>query len=268
MDQDSIDRIRGATFPLARRGYEKREVERFLGKLADWLEHGGADESRSDLVKRELDRVAQKTGRILAAAEEAAEELRAEAGAEAQEMLAQARAEAEATRAAADKYDTETRSATDAAAERSRVEADTYSRETREEAEAFDARTRKDAEIYAAETREQGEEEAEQLRAEAEREASDTTAQARAEAQRILDEVSRKRDDTETVIADLEARRDGVVGELERLASEVAGTATQHRPGRPPGVADAAEESDSAEREPETAQAATQRNPAAQRSSR
>ena len=37
MDRDSIGRIRSATFPVGRRGYEKREVDRFLNKLADWL---------------------------------------------------------------------------------------------------------------------------------------------------------------------------------------------------------------------------------------
>ena len=54
MDRDSIDRIRSATFPVGRRGYEKREVDRFLNKLADWLETGGGDQTRAELVRREL----------------------------------------------------------------------------------------------------------------------------------------------------------------------------------------------------------------------
>jgi DivIVA domain-containing protein len=230
MDHDSIDRIRGATFPLARRGYEKREVERFLGKLADWLEHGGDDESRSDLVKRELDRVVQKTGGILMAAEEAAEELRADAVHDAEEIGSRVRAEADAARAAADKYETETRSAADAHGERSRVEADTYSRETREAADAYAAGIRKDAEIYAGETRERVEVESAELTEEAERSAEETVMKARADATRIVEEANRRRADVEAVIADLEGRRDSVVSDLERLASEVSGTATQHRP--------------------------------------
>jgi len=47
VDRDSIDRIRSATFPVGRRGYEKREVDRFLNKLADWLETGGGDQTRA-----------------------------------------------------------------------------------------------------------------------------------------------------------------------------------------------------------------------------
>ena len=40
MDQESLDRIRSATFNLARRGYDKREVDTYLSRLADWLENG------------------------------------------------------------------------------------------------------------------------------------------------------------------------------------------------------------------------------------
>src|SRR3954469_7423584 len=83
VDQTSLDRIRNATFPSSRRGYDRHEVEKFLGRLADWLETGGGDESRSDAVKRELERVGQRTGSILAQAEESAEQIRAEAEEEA-----------------------------------------------------------------------------------------------------------------------------------------------------------------------------------------
>jgi DivIVA domain-containing protein len=260
MDHDSIDRIRGATFPLARRGYDKREVERFLGKLADWLEHGGDDESRSELVKRELDRVVQKTGGILTAAEEAAEELRADAARDAEELGSRVRAEADAVRAAAEKYDTETRSAADAHGERSRVEADTYSRETREGADAYASGTRKDAEVYAGETRERVEIEAAELTEEAERSAEETLMKAQDEATRIVDEANRRRADVEAVIADLEARRDSVVTDLERLASEVSGTATQHRPTQAaPEVLDGDTQPQLEEAQPQRSQAPSRR---------
>src|SRR5947207_9221282 len=78
VDRDSIDRIRSATFPVGRRGYEKREVDRFLAKLADWLETGGGDQTRAELLRRELERVGQQTGKILTDAHEDAEELRAD----------------------------------------------------------------------------------------------------------------------------------------------------------------------------------------------
>ena len=83
VDQTSLDRIRNATFPSSRRGYDKHEVEKFLARLADWLETGGGDESRSDAVKKELEKVGQRTGAILAQAEESAQQIRAEAEEEA-----------------------------------------------------------------------------------------------------------------------------------------------------------------------------------------
>src|SRR5919109_4133511 len=104
VDQTSLDRIRNATFPTARRGYEKREVERFLARLADWLETGAGDETRSDAVKRELEKVGQRTGAILAQAEESAQQIRAEAEGEAKERVSAADAKAQTTRAEADSY--------------------------------------------------------------------------------------------------------------------------------------------------------------------
>jgi DivIVA domain-containing protein len=102
LQNDSIERIRGATFSIARKGYDKREVERFLNKLADWLEAGGGDQARSDIVKRELERVGEKTARILSEAEDSAEQIRTEAADEAAAALESAREEAETTRRSAD----------------------------------------------------------------------------------------------------------------------------------------------------------------------
>ena len=62
MDKDSIERIRTATFGVARRGYDKRQVDRFLEQLADWLETGGGDDARSEVVRTELERVGEQTG--------------------------------------------------------------------------------------------------------------------------------------------------------------------------------------------------------------
>src|SRR5882724_9393682 len=115
VDQTSLDRIRNATFPSSRRGYDKHEVEKFLARLADWLETGAGDESRSDTVKRELERVGERTGAILAQAEE--------------------------TRAEADKY-----------AGEKRISADSYAQQTREAAEQEVASTRQQAEQDARET--------------------------------------------------------------------------------------------------------------------
>src|SRR6476620_11361091 len=98
VDQTSLDRIRNATFPSVRRGYDKSEVEKFLARLADWLATGAGDESRSDTVKRELERVGQRTGAILAQAEESAQQIRAEAEEEARGTVNTANMQAEETR--------------------------------------------------------------------------------------------------------------------------------------------------------------------------
>jgi DivIVA domain-containing protein len=107
VDQTSLDRIRNATFPSSRRGYDKHEVEKFLGRLADWLETGGGDESRSDAVKRELEKVGQRTGAILAQAEESAQQIRAEAEEEARGTINSANLQATEARGEADNYATE-----------------------------------------------------------------------------------------------------------------------------------------------------------------
>src|SRR3954465_4269604 len=109
VDQTSLDRIRNATFPASRRGYDKHEVEKFLARLADWLETGAGDESRSDTVKRELERVGERTGAILAQAEESAQQIRAEAEDDARGTVNTANLEANETRTEADNYAMETR---------------------------------------------------------------------------------------------------------------------------------------------------------------
>jgi DivIVA domain-containing protein len=129
VDQTSLDRIRNATFPSARRGYDKHEVEKFLGRLADWLETGGGDETRSDAVKKELERVGQRTGAILAQAEESAQQIRAEAEEEARGTINSANMQATETRTEADNYASETK-----------VSAD---REARDAIEAAQARARR-----------------------------------------------------------------------------------------------------------------------------
>src|SRR4051794_17349570 len=178
VDQTSLDRIRNATFPSAKRGYDKHEVEKFLARLADWLETGAGDESRSDTVKRELERVGQRTGAILAQAEESAQQIRAEAEEEARGTVNTANLEA-----------TETRS-----------EADTYATETRTSADS-----------YAEQTRQAADQEAGSARAQAEAETRETIEAAQAQARRIVEEGNQRREDIEAVIGDLIRRRDDVI---------------------------------------------------------
>lgn len=197
VDQTSLERIRSATFPSARRGYDKREVERFLGRLADWLETGGGDEARSDTVKRELERVGQRTGAILAQAEESAQEIRAEAEQNAGETMRRAKA----------------------AAQESKREADTYVRETRASADGYSDQTRRAGDEYADQTRHKADEEA--------REAIES---AQAQARRIIEEGTKRRRDIEAVISDLVSKRDAVISHAEKLGERLAGAVRDHKP--------------------------------------
>jgi DivIVA domain-containing protein len=197
VDQTSLDRIRNATFPSSRRGYDKHEVEKFLARLADWLETGAGDESRSDTVKRELERVGQRTGAILSQAEESAQEIRAEAEEEARGTVNTANMEAEETRSGADKY-----------AGESRISADSYAQQTRQTAD----------------------EEAAATRQQAEQDARETIATAQAQARRIVEEGTQRREDIEAVIADLVRRRNDVLADTEELGSKLSGAVTEHRP--------------------------------------
>jgi DivIVA domain-containing protein len=203
VDQTSLDRIRNATFPTARRGYEKHEVEKFLARLADWLETGAGDESRSDVVKRELEKVGERTGAILAQAAESAEQIRAEADEEARGTVNAANMEAAETRTGADQYASETRASAD---------------------------------VYARQTRDQVEQEAASSKAVAEQQARETIEAAETQARRILEDGMQRREDIEAVIADLVRRRGDVLTDTEELASKLTAAVSQHRaePGADP----------------------------------
>lgn len=90
MDPHKIEEIRRANFPAARRGYDRDAVDDFLDRLASSLEADAeaAPAEPGGAVKREIARVGERTAGILAAAEEAAGNVRDEAdkrGAEAKE---------------------------------------------------------------------------------------------------------------------------------------------------------------------------------------
>jgi DivIVA domain-containing protein len=230
VDQTSLDRIRNATFPSARRGYDKHEVEKFLARLADWLETGAGDESRSDTVKRELERVGQRTGAILAQAEESAQQIRAEAEEEARGTINTANLQA-----------TETRS-----------EADTYATETRTSADS-----------YAEQTRHAADQEAAAARSQAEADTRETIEGAQAQARRIVEEGSQRREDIEAVIGDLIRRRDDVISDTEELTRKLSATVAQHRSQsfeRPEQFDPLAREEDTEQPETEVAEASADRS--------
>ncbi len=208
VDETSLERIRKASFPQVRRGYDKREVEKFLNRLADWLETGGGDQARSDTVRKELEKVGERTGSILAEAEESAQQIRGEAEQEAEGLKTGARAEADQARKDAESYAAE-----------ARATADSYSKETRAEADAYSEETRRAAEQHAKEVRTQ-----------AETDAREMVTAAEAQAQRTVDEGVTRRRDVEAVISDLAGRRDDVISDMRKLSDALQDKAGEHKP--------------------------------------
>jgi DivIVA domain-containing protein len=92
MDWKDIDRIRTPGFALARRGYDKHEVDRFLARLADWLETDAATEIGQMAVTRKLEALQTRE-----AADEYARQTRAQADADARRLVEEAGAEARET---------------------------------------------------------------------------------------------------------------------------------------------------------------------------
>jgi hypothetical protein len=76
--------------------------------------------------------------------------------------------------------------------------------------------------------------------AKAERDAENKIAAAETRARSLIDDGERLREQAESEVTGLERRRDSVVAEMERLSSELTGTATQHRSTDPPAAEDPA----------------------------
>ncbi len=208
VDHTSLERIRKATFPASRRGYDKREVDKFLGRLADWLETGGGDQARSDTVRRELERVGERTGAILAEAEDSAQQIRGDAETEVAQLQAELAAETEQSRSEADAYSAEARAAADSYSQETHAAADAYSRETHAAADAY----------------------SEETAADAEQDSAEAIAAAEAKAARVVEEGVTRRRDIEAVISDLASRRDLAIGDLENLGTKLRSALADHKP--------------------------------------
>ena len=197
MDEHSIQRIRDANFSISVRGYDRHEVDRFLSEVADWLATGeGEGAAANEAVRLELERVGERTAQILTEAHVAGQAIRDDASQQVRQSLVDANATSESLRSEAGEYAADTRDEADAYARKVRSEADDYADRSRSET---------DAELE-----------------------EDRTAAAK-DAERIVAEAGRRKAELEKVISDLEQRRDAVVAELDRLASGIAGTATEHR---------------------------------------
>lgn len=213
---EMIERIRNATFTLTRRGYDRREVDSYLSKLADWLEGRGTDQVHGDTVRSELERIGQRTAKILTAAEDAAEGLHADAEQQASQIREDARASVEGVRTSADDY-----------ARKTREDADSYATKLREETEAHARRARVEADSYASKLHDEADSYSTRVRSESESKATEKVKAAEERAIQMVEEAAARRRQMEKVIADLQSRREAIVNGLEKLSSQLAGAASQ-----------------------------------------
>jgi DivIVA domain-containing protein len=133
VDWQDIARLRSPGFTIARRGYDKHEVDKFLEQLVDWLETDAANDIGQVAVTRKLELVGKSTAHILLTTEQESQELRRQAEADCAEMRAEAEADAQEIRDEADTYAREVRSRADDDARRTREEATAEATATVEE---------------------------------------------------------------------------------------------------------------------------------------
>ena len=193
MDWTHFEQLRVSGFTMTRRGYDKREVDRFLDSLAEWLETDAANELGDQAVQRKLELVGKSTAHILLTTEKESQELKRTVQAECDDLRQKADAAAKDTRRQADDYSSTTVRPTildvDAA------KADEYSSN---------------------------------LRAKTEEEAQRTKAAATEQARKTVEEGDRRRAAAEAVVAELKTQRDDTVAEMERLRSELLSTISKH----------------------------------------
>jgi len=217
--ESSIERIRAAKFPLIRKGYDPGQVDAFLVEVTEWLETGGTDEARAEVVRRDIERVGERTASILATAEDTAQQLRGDAEREVAAMLDRAESESRRVRTEADTY-----------AAAARGEADEYAAKLRADADSYAAKTRADADAYARETRETADADAEREQAVADRRATEVIEVAEEKARRIVNDGSKRRREIEAVIGDLVKHRDRVIATANGLGAELQSVAAGHTP--------------------------------------
>jgi DivIVA domain-containing protein len=135
MDWKDIERLRVQGFTVGRRGYDCREVDKFLEALVDWIETDAAQDLGDLAVKRKLELVGKSTAHILLTTEKESGELRAQAEQECAELRSQAEAASQEARRAADEYAKKVREKADQDAHRTGEAASAKAKRIVEEAQ-------------------------------------------------------------------------------------------------------------------------------------
>jgi hypothetical protein len=135
MDWNDIDGLRHPGFAIARRGYDQRDVDKFLGSLVDWLETDAPKQLGDLAVKRKLEHVGKSTARILLTTEEETAKTLRLMEEECAELRSQAEAASLKTRDTADEYAKQVRAKADEDARRAGEAARAKARQIVEEGE-------------------------------------------------------------------------------------------------------------------------------------
>ena len=100
----AAERLRGASFPLAVRGYDRRAVDEFLEEVHALVADLETRQTREGVVQKALDELGEETAGILQRAHETADEITSRSRAQADGRLQRAEREAEIVRREADEY--------------------------------------------------------------------------------------------------------------------------------------------------------------------
>lgn len=209
MDDEMLTQLRDVTFTETRKGFDKEEVRRFLAEVSRWVEGGGGD-----LVRRRLERIANKSAQMLADAEDGAEGLRREAEQESRQLLDTVKSEADEYRSDAEAEAREQLRDARAEATAARESADRYVTETTEKADEYSEQTRLEAK-----------QESDELLDNASQQAKQTVRSAEQRAEQLIAEATKQREAIETVIGDLAQARDAAAANVRKLARELVDTA-------------------------------------------
>lgn len=189
MDWTHFEQLRVSGFTMTRRGYDKREVDRFLDSLAEWLETDAANELGDQAVQRKLELVGKSTAHILLTTEKESQELKRTVQAECDDLRQKADAAAKDTRRQADDYSSTTR-----------TKADEYSSNLRAKTEEEAQRTKAAAAEQARKTVEEGD-------------------RRRAAAEAVVAELKTQRDDT---VAEMERLRSELLSTISKHTTRSA----------------------------------------------
>lgn len=118
MDWNEIERLRIDGFTVARRGYDRREVDKFLGALLDWLETDAPTDLGGMAVKRKFELAGKSTAQILLTTEKESEQMLRQTEEECADLRGQAEAASREARRAADEHAAKVREKADEDARR------------------------------------------------------------------------------------------------------------------------------------------------------